>query len=85
MSRLLDSYFKYRKTQAQVKSLLSNKLMLFAADSIDKSMNNANYGGLLAMRALLGKTKRRFQKETLQRLSIFFCSKIGNAEDKNVS
>lgn len=50
--------------------------MLYIADSIDKSLNNSNYGNLVHVKYLLGKTKRRFQKEILQRLCIFFCSKI---------
>ena len=52
--------------------------MLFIADSIDKSLNSANFDHLVHVKYLLGKTKRRFQKEILQRLYIFFCSKIAN-------
>lgn len=84
-ARLLDLYYRYRKNQGQAKGQLSNKLMLYAADTIDKSLNNRNYRTLLTVKALLKKTYRRFPKETLQRLYIFFCSKIANIEDKAVN
>lgn len=77
---MIEIYYKYkhRKTQTQIKSQLSNKLMLFIADSIDKCINGNFYGELYWVRMLLGKVYRRFSKEILQRLLIFYQVKIGH-------
>lgn len=49
--------------------------MLFVADTIDKNINNSNFNKLNLIKIILIKTYRRFDKDTLHRLLIFFNSK----------
>ncbi len=81
---MIEIYYKHRKTQSQIKSQLSNKLMLFIADSIDKCINGNFYGELCWVKGLLGRVYRRFSKEILQRLLIFYNSKIVQVQGKDV-
>lgn len=57
--------------------------MLFLADFIDKTLQNEKYTNLKAAKVLLSKTSRRFSKETLHRLLIFFESRAGSIENRN--
>ena len=82
INKLVDLYFK--RASLRTKSLLCNKLMLFVADSLDKAVSNSNYGNLPSIQILLGRTFRRFMKETLQRLLLFFTSKTANVEAAEV-
>lgn len=58
--------------------------MLFLADFIDKTLQNEKYINLKAGKMLLSKTNRRFSKETLHRLLIFFESRSASIENRNV-
>ena len=62
MAKFVNVYYSYRKTQAQIKSQLSNKLMLYVADSIDKLINSNLFGRLIVLKSLLQKVYRRFSK-----------------------
>jgi len=81
VSKMLDSYYGYRKNQSQTKELLSSKLMLFVADSIDRNVSNSHFNNLNLVKIILTKTYRRFPKETLHRLLIFYNSKTELVEN----
>jgi hypothetical protein len=84
LCKLVDLYFRYKKHINQIKSLLSNKLMLFIADSIDRVINSGNYLKLNVVKSILNKVHRRFPKETLHRLLIFFNSKTERINDEGL-
>ena len=76
LSKMVNFYFKYRKNHAQTHKALSDKMMLFVADSIDKTIIGKKYSELSIVRMLLKKIYRRYNKEILHRLCIFFTSKV---------
>lgn len=73
---MVELYFRYRKNHSQTHKALSDKMMLYVADSIDKIMAAKRFDDLGILRMLLKKIYRRYNKEILHRLSRFFSFKV---------
>lgn len=62
LSRMIDTYNSYRKGHVIAQKSLANRLMLYIADSIDKSLSSRKFELLSTVQATLKKTNRRFTK-----------------------
>ena len=80
IAKLISQHDQYRKRHGPTHQTLNDKAMVYIADCMDKAFMPLDLSKLTLIELILKKFYRRYSKETLQRLAIFYNSKAKEFE-----